>query len=253
MLRRKVVFVFLAGFLRSFWGVIQRPLHLILSFFQPLLWTFFLYVAIAGRHGSKYDGEVGDYLIPAIGLISVVFVSSQTAISVIRDLQFGVLSRIRTNSLKPYAVFLGKLTFDLVRSGVQSLALMLMTHSFLPVDTVTYADMLVLTALYLPFGAFYVSFSALVAIWAKRQEYVAVFVNLFNLPLIFTSTIVMPKKGFDGWLGVLSDLNLLSFFVNAGRAWVVTGEMTLNEIVLGSVMVLIVLLNMIISNKLKGI
>lgn len=253
MPNRWILIIFIAGFSRGLRGVLERPLHLILSFFQPLLWTFFLYVAVLSRFGGESDGAVGDYLIPGIGLMSFVFVSSQTAISVIRDLQFGVLDRVRTNSLAPQAVFLGKMAFDVVRSGVQSLVVMLIAYGLMPIEYINFWDIVVITGIYIPFGIFYVSLSGLIAIWAKRQEYVSVFVNLFNLPLIFTSTIVMPDRGLNGWLGYLAEINLLSVFVSAGRSLVSSNELVINWLVIVFLFLVTIVLNLFIRNKLENL
>jgi ABC-2 type transport system permease protein len=67
------------------------------------------------------------------------------------------------------------------------------------------------------FGISFCSLSCWIALKAQSQENMATFVHLINMPMLFTSTALVPSKQMPDWLANIAQFNPLSLVVNNGR------------------------------------
>jgi ABC-2 type transport system permease protein len=75
------------------------------------------------------------------------------------------------------------------------------------------------------FALAYASLSCWVALETKAQESMAIFVHVVNVPLLFTSTALVPSSQMPGWLEALSRWNPLSLVTNGLREALLLGQM----------------------------
>jgi ABC-2 type transport system permease protein len=75
------------------------------------------------------------------------------------------------------------------------------------------------------FALAYASLSCWVALETKAQESMAVFVHIVNIPLLFTSTALVPLSQMPTWLETLARWNPLSLVANGLREALVLGQM----------------------------
>ncbi|MFP5286450.1 MAG: ABC transporter permease, partial [Thermoanaerobaculia bacterium] len=59
----------------------------------------------------------------------------------------------------------------------------------------------------------------------RAQEAMATFVHLVNMPLLFTSTALVPRGRMPGWLASVSRFNPLTLTVEAWRGALLRGDM----------------------------
>jgi ABC-2 type transport system permease protein len=67
------------------------------------------------------------------------------------------------------------------------------------------------------FALGYASLSCWIALRTRAQESMAVFVHLVNMPLLFTSTALVPSRQMPPWLETLAAWNPLTLVANALR------------------------------------
>ncbi len=210
---------------RTWLKTLRRPVLLSFSLVQPLLWLLlfgFLFERVRpARLGSfRYL----DYLAPGIGGMTVLFGASQSGIGWIRDLQTGFLARLLRTPASPAAILFGKLYADTLRLMAQALVVLAMA--------LVLGARVSITPAYLPWGLlclglFAMALAALSSYIALRtglQEAMAAYVHVVNMPLLFTSTALLPRDAMPSWLAAIGRYNPLSLAVDGWRGALLLGE-----------------------------
>jgi ABC-2 type transport system permease protein len=213
--------------LRSWLKTIRRPVPLTFSFVQPLFWMLiFGFLFHRFTLGSAYAGlSYLDFLLPGICAMTVLFGASQAGIAVVHDLQTGFLQRMVRSTMHPVWILTGKNVAEVTRLLVQAFMVVLLGIALgarLRIDPLALLVALVALAL---FALAYASLSCWVALETKAQESMAVFVHLVNIPLLFTSTALVPSSQMPTWLETLARWNPLSLVANGLREALVLGQM----------------------------
>ena len=213
--------------LRSWLKTIRRPVPLTFSFVQPLFWVLiFGFLFHRFTLGPEYAGlSYLDFLLPGVCAMTVLFGASQAGISLVRDLQTGFLQRMVRSSMHPAWILTGKILAEVTRLLLQAFVVALLGISLgarVRIDPPALLVALVALAL---FALAYASLSCWVALKAKAQESMAVFVHVVNMPLLFTSTALVPSHQMPAWLEALAQWNPLSLVANGLREALLLGQM----------------------------
>jgi ABC-2 type transport system permease protein len=212
--------------LRSWLKTIRRPVPLTFSFVQPLLWMLiFGFLFHRFPLGPAYAGfSYLEFLLPGICAMTVLFGASQSGIVIVRDLQTGFLQRMVHSSMHPVWILAGKILAEVTRLLLQALVVALLgmvLGARLRIDPL--ALLLALVALAL-FALAYASLSCWVGLKTKAQKSMPVFVHVVNMPLLFTSTALVPSHQMPSWLEALARGNPLSIVANALREALLLGQ-----------------------------
>src|ERR671939_361603 len=213
--------------LRSWLKTVRRPVPLTFSFVQPLIWMLiFGFLFHRFTLGPEYAGfSYLDFLLPGVCTMTVLFGASQAGISLVRDLQTGFLQRMVRSSMHPIWILTGKIVSEVTRLLLQAFVVALLGISLgAQVRISPPALLLALVALGL-FALAYASLSCWVALETKAQESMAVFVHVVNIPLLFTSTALVPSDQMPAWLEALARWNPLSLVANGLREALLLGQM----------------------------
>jgi ABC-2 type transport system permease protein len=212
--------------LRSWLKTIRRPVPLTFSLVQPLIWMLifgFLFHRFA--LGPEYAGfSYLDFLLPGVCAMTVLFGASQAGIAIVRDLQTGFLQRMVRSSMHPVFILTGKSVAEGTRLLLQAFVVALLGIALgarLRIDPL--ALLLALVALAL-FALAYASLSCWVALKTKAQESMPVFVHVVNMPLLFTSTALVPSHQMPAWLEEIARWNPLSLVANGLREALLFGQ-----------------------------
>ena len=213
--------------LRSWLKTIRRPVPLTFSFVQPLFWMLiFGFLFQRFTLGPEYAGlSYLDFLLPGICAMTVLFGASQAGIAIVHDLQTGFFQRMVRSSMHPVWILTGKSTAEVSRLLLQALVVALLGVALgarLQIDPRALLVALVALAL---FALAYTSLSCWVALETKAQESMAVFVHVVNIPLLFTSTALVPSHQMPAWLEALARWNPLSLVANGLREALLLGQM----------------------------
>lgn len=213
--------------LRSWLKTIRRPVPLTFSFVQPLIWMLiFGFLFQRFTLGPEYAGlSYLDFLLPGVCAMTVLFGASQAGIAIVRDLQTGFLQRMVRSSMHPAWILTGKVLAEVTRLLLQAFVVVLLGISLgarLQIDPPALLVALVELAL---FALAYASLSCWVALTTKAQESMPIFVHVVNMPLLFTSTALVPSRQMPAWLEALARWNPLSLVANGLREALLLGQM----------------------------
>jgi len=221
---------------RTWLKTFRRPVVLTFSFFQPLMWMLFFGFLFhrygvdtalqeAGQGAGVQDLAYIDFLAPGVSIMTVLFGASQSGIGWIRDLQTGFLSRILHSPAGAGTILAGKLLADVLRLFGQAMIVLLLGLLLgARVAPLLLALPLAITSVLL-FAAALSALSCTIALRSQAQEAMAAFVHVVNMPLLFTSTALVPDKHMPDWLATLSAWNPLTVTVDAWRGALVFGSM----------------------------
>lgn len=165
-----------------------------------------------------------DFLAPGVAVMTVLFGASQSGIGWIRDLQSGFLSRMLVTPAPPECILAGKLIADAVRLMLQASVVLLMAV-ILGVRLYPMPGAVIVAAVgLLLFALAFSSLSCAIALRTQAQEAMATFVHLANMPLLFTSSVLVPRRQMPAWLEEISEVNPLTLTVEALRSALLFGE-----------------------------
>jgi ABC-2 type transport system permease protein len=165
-----------------------------------------------------------DFLVPGICAMTVLFGASQSGIELIRDMQNRFLDRILSTPASKLMIIGGKISADVSRLIIQAFLVLLLGLALGAKLQFSILPLLHMVISLLLFGIAFCSLSCWIALKARSQENMATFVHLINMPMLFTSTALVPAKQMPGWLAEIARFNPLSLVVNNSRAALLLGE-----------------------------
>jgi ABC-2 type transport system permease protein len=210
-----------AVYVRTWRKVIRRPVVLLLSFAQPLIWMTFFGFLFHRFPLTQLPGQVS-----YIDFLTVLLGASQSGIGLIRDMQTAMLERIMATPAGGAGLLAGKVAADVSRLLLQAVIVVLV-GLMLGVRCQLAAGPLLMAFVYLAtFGAGYCALSCWIALQTRSQETMASFVHLANMPIFFTSTALVPVKQMPAWLESIAVWNPLTLVVEPLREALLFGTAT---------------------------
>lgn len=207
---------------RSLLGL-RDPRMIVMNLLQPMIMlTLFSQVFKTMANAPGFPAGIGylDYLMPAI----LVTTGAQAAVwaggGLANDLKNGVLARFRTLPVTMVAVVSARSLFDLVRSALQLLTLLvaaMVLFGFDPPGGVLGSLGALVLALVVGTGLGAV-FMALAA-WVKNGELLQTIGMATMFPLMFASSAFVPVGNLPGWLRAVAVVNPLTYAVDAARGF----------------------------------
>jgi ABC transporter DrrB family efflux protein len=154
--------------------------------------------------------------------MTVLFGASQSGIGWIRDFQTGFLQRMADAAASPHPLLLGKILADVARLLVQALLVLLLAAvlGFRPLFSFAVLPAALLLCV---FAAAMSCLSSAFALRARAPEALAAYVHLCHMPLLFTSTALVPTRQMPEWLAGFARLNPLTLAVDAWRGALTVG------------------------------
>jgi ABC-2 type transport system permease protein len=216
-------------FVRSIKKLIRTPILLFFALFQPIIFLV-LFTQLFGSFGtllSQKAGYVGvSYLsFATAGIVLQNGFSSalQSGTSVVDDLTSGFLEKVLVTPVNRAAILLGRLLSDAFRVVVQS-AIILALAYLLGADLATGAVGVLLIFLVVAFfGLAWSGISLAIGLRTKSSETVFGLGGLVTFPLLFMSSALVPTSLMPSWMQTVSNLNPITYAVNAVRALTITG------------------------------
>lgn len=157
-----------------------------------------------------------DWIAPAVVLMAAMFGAGHSALGLLDDLQSGYLDRLRLLPVRPSAIMLGRLLFDVTRVTVAGL-FVLTVAIFMGADfhggllaVITIALLLALWTLGYS-GLYYV-----VALKSRKSEAVMGLVPMF-LPISLLSTAYIPRALAPEWVERVASFNPYTHVIDGIR------------------------------------
>ncbi len=197
---------------------LRNPVWVVIGVVQPLLYLLLfapLLKSIAAMPGFPPGGAYNVF-VPGLLIQLGLFGASGVGFSLIAELRFGVVERLRVTPVSRLALLLGRALRDILTLLIQSLLLVLVALPFgLHIHPVGLLVMLGLLAL---IGLLFASVSYALALWLKSEDAFAPLLFTATLPLLLLSGVLLPLNLAPGWLRAIANANPLAYAVDAARA-----------------------------------
>jgi ABC-2 type transport system permease protein len=216
-------------FVRALKKLYRRPVILYFSLIQPVVWLLlfgqlFNRITSLPNAGAAFgDTSYFQFFMPAVILQTILFGSAQSGIAILNDMDSGFLGKLLTTPIYRISILLGRIMGDLVRMVLQSIVIVLLAWGVgqLQTNPVDYAygipGVIGALAIVLLFGLGLAGFTILVALKTRNTEPTFLIVNFVTLPLLFTSTALLPSQLLPGWLQAVARVNPVSYVVESMR------------------------------------
>jgi ABC-2 type transport system permease protein len=176
------------------------------------------------------------YLTGGILSLLLLFTSAFSGGSLVLDRRFGYLNKLLASPIPRASIFLSRVFATVVKGMIPSLIVFFVALSIPdglklnPSFTLLDGLLLFLTLFLLSLG-FSSLFTAIAMRMTKWESLVAV-VNLLNLPLLFSSSALLPITSMPDWLQAIAKINPISKAADVTRALIVQGSVDLSPIML---------------------
>lgn len=217
-------------YVRSMRKLLRRPVMLYFTLIQPVIWLLlfgqiFNHIATAPGLSQAFNGMTYfAYFMPAVILQTLLFGAGQSGVGILADLDSGFLDKLLTTPINRTAILLGKVLADLSRMLIQGIIIVVLAFGFGQVNSdskVTYANGVlgVVGALgvALVFGLALASFNVFLALRTKNTESTFLLSNFLTLPLLFTSSAMLPLAIMPDWLQTVARYNPVTYTINTMR------------------------------------
>jgi len=235
--------VFIALFQPLVWlalfGSAFNPTGLIPKSLGPISLTPDMLVQIRQSILKDTFGNVPNYityLTAGILCLQLLFNSAFSGGSLVLDRRFGYLNKLLASPISRASIFLSRVFATIVKGLIQSIIVFSMAL-FIP-DGLRLSSnfgvaqgLLVFLTLFLLSLGFSSLFTAIAIRMTKWETLVAV-VNLLNLPLLFSSSALLPIASMPDWLQAVARINPISRAADVVRTLIVQAGVDLSVIMM---------------------
>ncbi|HEX9758185.1 MAG TPA: ABC transporter permease [Nitrospiria bacterium] len=210
---------------------LRMPLWSLFTLVQPLIWLL-----IFGQLFRNFSSMPGfpsqsymEFFLPGVLIMTVLFGSSWSGVSLLRELNFGVVSKMLVSPIYRSSIVLSRVLHSAVTVLIQTLIIFgvaWVMGAATPVSGISFLLTLVLIFL-LAVG--FASLSNGFAMVLQREEPLVVIGNLMTLPLLFFSSALVPAEFLPSWIGVIASVNPIHYAVEGVRK-VLVGDFTLQSL-----------------------
>jgi ABC-2 type transport system permease protein len=200
-------------------GLSREPFYIAFSLIQPVIWLVFF-----GQLMSKMSllPEFGtttyiNFVVPGIVVMTALFSGGWNGLSMIIDLERGVMDRFLVSPVNRSALIAGPILALSVVTVAQSTVLVILGALLGAryVGGATGIAVLILSAVLLsaPFAAL----SNAMALIVKKRQAIISSINFVLLPLTFMSTVFNVRSLMPGWMQMAATFNPVNWSVEAAR------------------------------------
>lgn len=212
---------------RSWLKTLRRPVTLAFGLVQPLWWML-----IFGFLFHRFELGPGyfrisylTFMVPGVCVMTVLFGASQAGIDLVRDLQTGFVQRMVRSTAHPGWLLGGKLAADVARLLVQALVVGFLGWMLGARLWIDWGAVLAAGVGLALFALGYGSLSCWIALRTRAPESMGVFIQVVNMPLLFTSTALVPARQMPGWLAAVAQWNPLTLVADPLRQALLFGRL----------------------------
>ena len=216
----------------------RDPFSVIFTMVQPLVFLAFFGPLLDQVPGAG-GGDTLQWFVPGIIVMSALFGASTTGANLQDEIMTGSYERMLVTPLRRSALLLGRAAKEIVPVLVQVVVIVLVTIPF--GFDLYFPGPLLGIAIVAAFAIGLGSMSHALALATRENQWMFWAVQQTVLfPLLLLSGILLPIEDAPGWLTVLSDINPLTYIVDAERA-LFAGELPADTVLAGIAAALIVL------------
>lgn len=199
---------------RELQPVLRQPVSVLFAMVQPLVFLG-LFAPLLPDTGA--DGSALQWFVPGIAAMTALMSASFTGANLSEEIISGSFERLLVSPVRRSSLMIGKALREMVPLVLQT---MLIVAVVTPFSFDLHLGGVLLGILVLvPFSVGLGSLSLALAIAAKEQSWIFWTVQQTAIfPLLLLAGVLLPLEGAPGWLQTASDLNPLTYLVEAERA-----------------------------------
>ena len=205
--------------------LLRQPWFVAVTLVQPVVWLllfgalFKKVVEIPGFQGGSYIG----FLMPGVVVMTAFFSAGWTGMSLIEDINRGILDRLLASPARRAAVSLGGVISNALSIVAQALIIVGLgiAAGAHPHNGVLGIGTLLLVAVLI--GSAFAALSNALALVTRREESLIGAVQMLLLPLTFLSATFMQRSLLPGWIQWVARFNPMNWAVDAARAAISSG------------------------------
>ena len=207
-------------FLRLLRLTLRMPVWIAMAVVQPILWVV-LFGGLFGAVARLPEFGVGSYvqyLAPGVAIMTALFGSAHSGLSLLGDIDRGVLDRMLVSPVARGALIAGRVghaAFLVVFQASIILAVAGWRGAQMRGGAAGIAVVCLAAAL---LSASVSAVSNGLALLARRTEILIAIMNFFLLPMIYLSTMLMSERLMPGWIASVARFNPVNWAVVAARA-----------------------------------
>ena len=199
---------------------LRTPLWTLFNLIQPLIWLLIfgqLFRNMAQLPGFPNASYV-DFLVPGVLIMTVLFGSSWSGVSLLREIRSGGIDRLMAAPISRLAVVLSRVLHASVQVVAQTVIILVVatllgaTGPFNALGTVIALIIICLL------GTGFAALSNGFAILLQREEPLVVIGNLMTMPLLFFSSAMVPASFLPPWMAYIAHINPIHYAVDGVRA-----------------------------------
>jgi len=205
----------------------RMPLWSLFTLIQPLLWLL-IFAQLFGNFVQTDNGNYMDYMVPGILIMTVLFGSSWSGVSLLREISAGTVDKMLVAPVSRVAIVLSRVMHSAIQVIAQTIIILIV--AWIMGSTITMNPLYLVLGLSVVFllGIGFASLSNGFAITLQREEPLVMIGNLMTLPLMFISSAFVPTEFMPRWIQYIATVNPISYAVEGVRAIMTTPmDMTL--------------------------
>jgi ABC-2 type transport system permease protein len=206
----------------------RMPVFIFMTMFQPILWLVLftqIFKSLGGTLSSVGGADISylQFFAPGVIVMTVLFGSSFSGFGTLMDIDAGILPKMLATPVTRVSIITGRVIATVIVGIIQALMVFIVAaimgvHVETGVPGVLFV--LLLAAL---LGMGFAALSNGLALLLRRQETVMAVVNLFTMPLMFLSTMMMPANLLPNWLNTARQFNPVDYAIVGVRDLVLNG------------------------------
>jgi ABC-2 type transport system permease protein len=200
-------------------ALIRQPWYMLASLIQPLIWLL-LFGQLFREVSTLPDFPLGSYiayLTPGVVVMTAMFANSWNGMSLLDDMDSGVLDRFLASPVRRSAILTGVSIQQTVSVAIQSLILVALALALGARFEGGIGGVAILIAVSTLLGAGFGGISMGTALTVRQRESVIGMNQLLVLPGVFLSTAFMPAALLPGWIATIARYNPVNWAVVASH------------------------------------
>ena len=207
---------------RNVLKTLRSPAFVSFSLLQPVVWLVLFSQTFSGLSDSPQFQRLGypsylTFVAPAMMVLSVLFTALQSGLSVVTDLDTGMLDKLRTDPIARSSILVGRLIADAALMAAQATLVLVLAVAMGATVAGGWAGATVMTVGVVLFGVAWAALSDFVALHTADSELTMVIGLFLTLPVLFLTSAFFPRPELPGWLRAVSRANPAAYVIEAGR------------------------------------
>jgi ABC-2 type transport system permease protein len=198
----------------------RMPLWSLFTLIQPLLWLLIFTQLFKNfvQPAAASDGSYMDFFVPGILIMTALFGSSWSGVSLLREITAGTVDKMLVSPVSRTAIVLSRVMHSAVQVVLQTFIIILIAWMIGAKLNLGPLNLLLAMLSIFLLGVGLAALSNGFAIVLQREEPLVMIGNLMTLPLMFLSTAMVPKPFMPGWIETVSLINPITYAVESVRA-----------------------------------